>query len=181
MTPQHNSDHVSALTVFSCHSEAAAIKRNWDSSSASYASRPQQVVVFCTKMAQVCKLFDDIEILTHFAIWQESMLDCRFFLFVNYDIDDSESVETRDSMHVPRPTKQARLAEAVLSPRVGFPFEPHACSFPLTPASRQAPALTSLLRPVACKTTTLCRSKPASGLDVGKHVAFWRFGVLGLI
>jgi hypothetical protein len=59
-------------------------------------------------MAQVCKLSDDIEFLTHFAIWQETVLGCffSFSLFVNYDIDDSESVETRDSMHVPRPTRE---------------------------------------------------------------------------
>jgi hypothetical protein len=100
--------HVSADSVSSCHSEAAGIKRNWDSSSASYASRPWHIgrFVYCTKMAQVCKLSDDIEILTHFAIRQESMLDCSFFLFVNYDIDDSESDENRDSMHVPRPTRE---------------------------------------------------------------------------
>jgi len=94
-----------SLAVFSCHSKAAGFKRNWDSSSASYASRPWQTVVLCTKMAQGCKLSDDIEILTHFAIRQESMLDCSFLWLVNYDVYGSESVETRDSMHVPRPTR----------------------------------------------------------------------------
>jgi hypothetical protein len=100
-------------------------------------------------MAQVCKLSDDIEILTHFAIWPKTVAGLQLILVVNYNIDDSESVTMSrnsrldtSSADTTRETGTEGSAQAAAPVRAS-PSKPHACSFPLTPASKQAPALTS--------------------------------------
>jgi hypothetical protein len=88
-----------SLAVFSCHSKAAGLKRNWDSSSASYASRPWQFVVLCTKMAQLANfpMTSKSSPTSQSGMNRLSMLDCSCFLFVNYilRIQNQSNLETR--------------------------------------------------------------------------------------
>lgn len=154
MTSHNNSDRVSALR-FLLPSRLSVIG---SLQAPLVPATPQQIDEFYVQKRHSRKRPDNIKSSPRWQIcwnqhWNPHRVSC------GCNIDDSVP---RCILGQPYSLANTRSGESS-APYAAFPFESHACSFPLTPANSLAPLLQTS-RPVACTTMTFACQSPAWGL-----------------